>query len=94
MINSMHNAGDGAAGDKVMAEVGVHPRGGDDGITQRWWSVVRCFFVDIVMGCRIPVVSLRRQLGAVGTRCAVTEGRVFELEEKADNAADTLEADP
>ena len=47
--------------------------------------------MDIAIGCRIPVVSLGSQLGIVGTRRAVTEGRVFELEEKTDNPADTLE---
>ena len=33
LINSMHNPGYGAAGDKVMVEIGVDPCRGDDGIT-------------------------------------------------------------
>ena len=47
--------------------------------------------MDIAIGCRVPVVSLGRQLGIVRTRGTVTEGRMFELEEESDNAADTLE---
>ena len=81
----MHDTGDGAAGDEVMVEVGVYPRSGDDGITQRCGSIVRYLFVDIAIGCRIPVVSLRRQLGVVGTRCAATEGRMFKLDAQRQN---------
>ena len=47
--------------------------------------------MDIAIGCRVPVVSLGRQLGIVRARGAVTEGRMFELEEESDNTADTLE---
>ena len=30
---SVCNTSNGATGDKVMVEVGIHPRSGDDGIT-------------------------------------------------------------
>ena len=51
LIDSMDNAGDGSAGDEVMVEVGVHPRGGDDGVTQRCRSIVGHLFMDVAMGC-------------------------------------------